>query len=190
MSAATAATEAVAAAATAASTVVRRAAKEMHGVVVSAGLMNRTVKVKLGGVRWEPRVRKYFKQPQCKLVHDPRNSVRLGDVVAITPSWRVSRHVRHVIKHIIAPFGEPIEARPAVPTLEERVAERAEKRARKDERRKVIKDERARVRAEARAEHIARKEAKKKGKLIAAGLAPPEPKQKPAAAMTSPDDVD
>ncbi|KAI1489701.1 hypothetical protein F5X96DRAFT_639792 [Biscogniauxia mediterranea] len=187
------ATEAVAAVATAATTVVRKAAKaakEMHGIVVSAGLMEKTVKVKLGGVRWEPRVQKYFKQPQFKLVHDPRNSVRQGDVVAITPSWRVSQHVRHVIKHIIAPYGEPIEARPAVPTLEERVAERAEKRARKDERRKVIKEERARVRAEARAERIARKEAKKRGRLIAAGLAPLEPNKPKEPVTTSPDDVD
>ena len=32
--------------------------KEFHGVVVSAGLMDKTVKVKLGGQRWEKRVSK------------------------------------------------------------------------------------------------------------------------------------
>ena len=36
----------------------RQAAREMLGVVVSAGLMDKTVKVKLGGFRWEPRVQK------------------------------------------------------------------------------------------------------------------------------------
>lgn len=36
----------------------RRAAREMHGIVVSAGFMDKTVKVRLGGQRWEPRVHK------------------------------------------------------------------------------------------------------------------------------------
>ena len=37
---------------------------------------------------------------------------------------------------ILAPFGEPIEARPPVPTLEERLQERDAKRKLKEERRK------------------------------------------------------
>lgn len=44
------------------------------------------------------------------------------------------------MRKIIAPFGEPIEGRPAVPTEEERLAERAERRREKDLRRgKVVK---------------------------------------------------
>lgn len=43
--------------------------------------------------------------------------------------------MHHVVKSIIAPFGEPIEARPPVPTEEERVAEREAKRKSKVERR-------------------------------------------------------
>lgn len=39
----------------------------------------------------------------------------------------------------MAPFGEPIESRPAVPTEEERIAERARKKAVKDERRRLAK---------------------------------------------------
>ncbi|KAI0550905.1 hypothetical protein F4679DRAFT_582980 [Xylaria curta] len=115
---------------------IRRAAKEMHGIVVSAGLMDKTVKVRLGGQRWEQRVHKWFKEPRYKLVHDPRNSLRQGDVVAITPSWRESQHVRHVVKHIIAPYGGVgIDQRPPIPTMEERAAERLAKREAKDERR-------------------------------------------------------
>lgn len=56
-------------------------------------------------------------------------------MVAITPSWRESQHVRHVVKHIIAPYGEAIDARPPVPSLAERAAERASKREAKDARR-------------------------------------------------------
>ena len=44
-------------AATAASAA-RRAAKEFTGVVVSAGKMDKTFKIKLGGMRYEPRVQK------------------------------------------------------------------------------------------------------------------------------------
>ena len=51
------------------------------------------------------------------------------------PGWRTSRHKRHVVKHIIAPFGRPIEDRPPVPTLEERIAAVVEKRTAKLERR-------------------------------------------------------
>ncbi|KAF2971980.1 hypothetical protein GQX73_g1559 [Xylaria multiplex] len=113
----------------------RRATKEMHGIVVSAGLMDKTVKVRLGGQRWEQRVHKWFKDPRYKLVHDPANSLRQGDVVAITPSWREAQHVRHVVKHIIAPYGPGIDERPPIPTLEERAGERVAKREAKDERR-------------------------------------------------------
>jgi small subunit ribosomal protein S17 len=56
-------------------------------------------------------------------------------VIAITPSWRESQHVRHVVKHIIAPYGVGIDERPPVPPLEERVAEKTAKRESKDERR-------------------------------------------------------
>ncbi|KAI0453970.1 hypothetical protein F5B21DRAFT_504856 [Xylaria acuta] len=127
----------------------RRAAKEMHGIVVSAGLMDKTVKVRLGGQRWEQRVHKWFKEPRYKLVHDPRNSLRQGDVVAITPSWREAQHVRHVVKHIIAPYGGVgIDERPPVPTIEERAAERITKREAKDERRALLADTNKKARSD------------------------------------------
>lgn len=43
--------------------------------------------------------------------------------------------MHHVVRKIVAPFGEPIEARPAVPSEEERLEERAAKRAAKEARR-------------------------------------------------------
>ncbi|KAI1438179.1 nucleic acid-binding protein [Xylaria sp. CBS 124048] len=119
----------------AAAGLVRRAARELQGIVVSAGLMDKTVKVRLEGQRWEQRVQKWFKEPRYKLVHDPANSLRQGDVVAITPSWRESQHVRHVVKHIIAPYGVAIEERPPIPSQEERTAWRLAKREAKTERR-------------------------------------------------------
>jgi len=61
------------------------------------------------------------------LVHDPASSLREGDIISITPGFRVSKHVHHVVSSIVAPFGEPIEARPAVPTAEERLLQRAQK---------------------------------------------------------------
>ncbi|KAI1735180.1 hypothetical protein F4680DRAFT_312907 [Xylaria scruposa] len=142
----------------------RRAAKEMHGIVVSAGLMDKTVKVRLGGQRWEQRVHKWFKEPRYKLVHDPRNSLRQGDVVAITPSWRESQHVRHVVKHIIAPYGGVgIDQRPPVPTMEERAAERIAMREAKDERRALRREIEGAVQAAERLALDARKDVARAG---------------------------
>lgn len=82
----------------------------------------------------------FFDDPKTHLVHDPNNSLRLGDVVAITPGWRVSKSKRHVVKHIIAPgSGVPIEVRPPIPTEEERYAELEADRLAKLERRGINK---------------------------------------------------
>ncbi|AEO67756.1 uncharacterized protein THITE_2116766 [Thermothielavioides terrestris NRRL 8126] len=114
--------------------------RELHGVVISAGLMDKTVKVRVGGQKWNNWVKKFFDDPKTHLVHDPNNSLRLGDIVAITPGWRVSKSKRHVVKHIIAPgSGVPIEERPPVPTEEERWAEREAERALKAKRRAAKK---------------------------------------------------
>jgi len=55
------------------------------------------------------------------------------------PGWRASKHVHHVVTSIIAPFGEPIDARPPVPTQEERIAERVLRKEVKDARRAAKK---------------------------------------------------
>ncbi|KAH8592373.1 hypothetical protein B0O99DRAFT_630393 [Bisporella sp. PMI_857] len=109
----------------------------INAVVVSAGLMDKTVKVRIGTQKWNAHIRKNFNKTAHLLVHDPRSSLRTGDVVAITPGWRASKHVHHVVDHIIAPFGEPIDARPAVMSEAERVAEREAQRAAKVERRRL-----------------------------------------------------
>ena len=49
--------------------------------------------------------------------------------------------MHHVVNSILAPFGEPIESRPPVPTLEERLGMREEKRRAKEERRKAKRRE-------------------------------------------------
>ncbi|UNI17327.1 hypothetical protein JDV02_003681 [Purpureocillium takamizusanense] len=113
----------------------RRITHELHGVVVSAGLMQKTVKVRVGGQKWNKVVNKWFADPKNYLVHDPNSSLRTGDVVSIAPGWPTSKNKRHVVKHIIAPFGSSIDQRPPVPTLEERIADREARKADKDERR-------------------------------------------------------
>lgn len=77
----------------------------------------------------------FFNDPQTHLVHDPNNSLRTGDVVAITPGWVTSQHKRHLVKHIIAPNGVPVEQRPPIPTEEENWAAKEAKKAAKDARR-------------------------------------------------------
>lgn len=68
-------------------------------------------------------------------MHDPSTSLRTGDVVAIQPGWPTSQHKRHIVKHIIAPYGSTIAERPPVPALEELIVEYEGKKAEKEERR-------------------------------------------------------
>lgn len=146
--------------------------RELQGVVVSAGLMSKTVKVRVGGLKWNARVQKHFKAPDTHLVHDPNNSLRLGDIVAITPGWRTSQHKRHVVKHIIAPAGGiPISERPPVPTEEERFAEALAWRAAKDARRNARKEEDRQANLQARVE---RKVDKLEAKLVEYGTSKEE----------------
>ncbi|KOS18321.1 37S ribosomal protein S17 [Escovopsis weberi] len=130
----------------------RRVTTELHGVVVSAGLMHKTVKVRVGGQKWNKIVNKWFSDPKHYLVHDPNSSLRTGDVVSIVPGWPTSQHKRHVVKHIIAPYGTPIEERPPVPTLEERIAEREAKKEAKDQRKQARKEAEQEAREAARRE--------------------------------------
>lgn len=58
-------------------------------------------------------------------MHDPNNSLRTGDIVEILSGWRTSKHKRHIVTRIVAPFGPPIDERPPVPTAEERELEHA-----------------------------------------------------------------
>ncbi|KAK4179726.1 hypothetical protein QBC36DRAFT_231376 [Triangularia setosa] len=114
--------------------------REIHGVVVTAGLIDKTVKVRVGGLKWNNFLKKHFDDPKTYLVHDPANSLRQGDVVAITPGWRTSKSKRHVVKHIIAPgAGLPIDARPPIPSAEDLVREKETKREAKQAR-KSLKD--------------------------------------------------
>lgn len=144
----------------------KRTFRELHGVVVSAGKMQKTVKVRVGGREWNAQVQKHFNKPQSYLVHDPNDSLRTGDVVAISPGWRMSKNKRHVVQRIIAPAQIPVEERPPVPTEEERWAEALALRAAKDERRAATKAEReAAAEAEVKSRRELRKLEKKQAKL-------------------------
>ncbi|KAK8069296.1 hypothetical protein PG994_005912 [Apiospora phragmitis] len=104
--------------------------------------MDKTVRVRLWGQRWEKHVSKSFKYPHYHLVHDPSNSVRQGDVISIAAGWRSSSRKKHVVKHIIAPYGQPIDARPPVPTEEELKADYVAERVAKIKRREAAAEER------------------------------------------------
>ncbi|KAJ0425178.1 hypothetical protein BJY00DRAFT_203552 [Aspergillus carlsbadensis] len=105
------------------------------GTVVSVGRMERTVTVEHRHTIWDRHIRKSYPKTTRFLVSDPQNSLREGDVIEFSSGAPKSRHVRHVVERIIAPFGEAIEDRPAILTREERDAIRAEKRAAKAVRR-------------------------------------------------------
>ncbi|KAI9787030.1 MAG: hypothetical protein M1835_002876 [Candelina submexicana] len=114
---------------------------QIAGVVVSAGKMMKTVKVRVAKQAYNAHIRKNYRSSINHLVADPNSSLREGDVVSISPGWRTSKHVRHVVTSIIAPFGPAIDERPPIPSEEERLAKRAEKRTAKDERRRIRREE-------------------------------------------------
>ncbi|KAF2268506.1 nucleic acid-binding protein [Lojkania enalia] len=102
------------------------------GVVVSAGRMDRAVKVRIAGQEWHKKFRKFFPSPQTHIVSDPNNSLVEGDVVAIQSGNRTSKNIRHVVHAIVAPFGRPVEERPPVLSEKERIALRIQRRLEKD----------------------------------------------------------
>lgn len=77
----------------------------------------------------------HFTARQSHLVSDPNSSLREGDVVRIAPGWRASKHIRHVVTEIVAPWGPRVEERPPIPKVGEMSEERRAKREAKMERR-------------------------------------------------------
>ncbi|KAJ9256838.1 hypothetical protein DTO207G8_2441 [Paecilomyces variotii] len=105
------------------------------GTVISVGLMDRTVRVAHHHTTYDRFIRKTYPKTTTYLVSDPRNSLREGDVIEFSSGAPKSRRVRHVVERIVAPFGTPVEERPAVMSREEREEERARKREEKVKRR-------------------------------------------------------
>ncbi|KAM0157196.1 hypothetical protein ACHAPC_006647 [Botrytis cinerea] len=114
-------------AAKAAAAAAAHAPRQINAVVVSSGLMEKTVKVRIGTQVWNEHLQKKFNSKAHLLVHDPRSSLTTGDIITITPGHRTSKTVHHVVSSIIAPFGRPISERPPIPSAEERIAERERK---------------------------------------------------------------
>lgn len=77
-----------------------------------------------------------FHSAEQHLVHDPNNSLVTGDVIELH-RLQVSRRVRHVVASVVAPFGKPLDARPPIPTPDDRLAAYKEARFRKLKRREL-----------------------------------------------------
>ncbi|KAF2772593.1 nucleic acid-binding protein [Teratosphaeria nubilosa] len=110
------------------------APKSNTGVVVSAGKMDRTVKVRMVGKKWNNKVKKHFDTHTDYLVHDPNNSLLAGDVVVID-RLRCSKEVYHIVTKLHAPFGTPAHERPPIPTPDQRLANWKKERFAKIQRR-------------------------------------------------------
>ncbi|CAD6564807.1 MAG: hypothetical protein ASARMPREDX12_004691 [Alectoria sarmentosa] len=110
--------------------------KVICGVVVSAGKMMKAVKVRTAKQTYNNFLKKHFQSRDSYLVSDPNSSLRAGDVVKIAPERQISRHIRHVVTEIVAPWGPSIEERPPVLSAEERARRLQEKTERKKERRR------------------------------------------------------
>ncbi|KAL1989868.1 hypothetical protein VTN49DRAFT_7065 [Thermomyces lanuginosus] len=105
------------------------------GRVIATHTMQKTARVAHKHITWDKHIRKFYPKVTTYLVHDPRGSLREGDVIEFSSGARRSPRVRHVVEKIIAPFGTPLEERPPVMTPEERERERLEERWAKLQRR-------------------------------------------------------
>ncbi|KAL8915470.1 MAG: hypothetical protein Q9171_000034 [Xanthocarpia ochracea] len=116
------------------------------GVVVSAGRMMKAVKVRTAKQVYDTFLQKHYTAYQSHLVSDPNSSLRTGDVVRIAARPPASKHIRHVVTQILAPWGPPAEERPPILSLEDLdaqyMAKREARAARKRERLKDAKVER------------------------------------------------
>ncbi|PYI21397.1 nucleic acid-binding protein [Aspergillus violaceofuscus CBS 115571] len=131
--------------------------KLKKGTVISAGRMVRTVRVLHWNVEWDAHLRKYYRKKEIIMVSDPRESLRVGDVIEFSSGYPKSRNVHHVVERIIAPFADAIEDRPGVMTRAERDAARAEKRTAKWERREArIREAGGNVKGGPSPEHVGR----------------------------------
>lgn len=115
--------------------------KHLCGIVVSAGKMMKAVKVRTAKQTYNKFLQKHFQTHQSYLVSDPNSSLRAGDVVKIAAERQISRHIKHVVTEIVAPWGPSIDERPPVLSEEERVRRLQEKTRRKQERRRERKPE-------------------------------------------------
>ncbi|KAL8768445.1 MAG: hypothetical protein Q9209_005351 [Squamulea sp. 1 TL-2023] len=98
------------------------------GVVVSAGRMMKAVKVRTVKQVYDSFLQKHYTAYQSHLVSDPNDSLRTGDVVRITARPPASKHIRHVVTEILAPWGPPAEERPPIPSVEDLNAQYTAKR--------------------------------------------------------------
>jgi ribosomal protein S17 len=116
-------------------------AKSLTAIVVSAGRMQRAVKVQTTKQCFNSFLQKHFRSRSTHLVSDPTDALRIGDVIRIEPlPFAKSRRIRHVVSEIITPFGPRIDERPPIPSAEERAERHRAKRAAKLERRRLRRE--------------------------------------------------
>ncbi|KAL9000833.1 MAG: hypothetical protein Q9169_000587 [Polycauliona sp. 2 TL-2023] len=139
--------------------------QSLCGVVVSAGRMMKAVKVRTVKQVYDSFLQKvpvpthtpfgpmahihpqHYTSHQSHLVSDPNSSLRTGDVVRIAARPPLSKHIRHVVTDILAPWGLTASERPPISRLEDLDAQYKAKRearsARRIARTKEAKTERA-----------------------------------------------
>ncbi|KAL8663850.1 MAG: hypothetical protein Q9202_003536 [Teloschistes flavicans] len=113
------------------------------GTVISAGLMQKAVKVRTTKQVYDSFLRKHYTRQKTHHVSDPNSSLRTGDVVRIAAAKPRGSNggIRHVVTEILAPWGPPVEERPPIPTLEEMAQKTRAKNEAKTERRAARKME-------------------------------------------------
>ncbi len=76
--------------------------KEFMGIVISAGKMDKTIKVKVESLYKHPLYKKYVKKVKKYLVHDPENKAKENDIVVIREGRPFSKLKRFYLAKIIS----------------------------------------------------------------------------------------
>jgi small subunit ribosomal protein S17 len=92
--------------------------KELEGVVISAGKMDKTVKVLVEKITMHPLYKKHIKKRKKYLVHDPENRCKEGDIVLIREGRPFSKLKRFYVVKILGNIKLQNQSQDTSPNME------------------------------------------------------------------------
>ncbi len=92
--------------------------RELEGVVISAGKMDKTVKVLVERITMHPLYKKHIKKRKKYLVHDPENRCKEGDIVLIREGRPFSKLKRFYVVKILGNIKSQNQSQDTSPNME------------------------------------------------------------------------
>jgi small subunit ribosomal protein S17 len=92
--------------------------REFEGIVISAGKMDKTVKVLVERLAMHPTYKKHIKKRKKYLVHDPENKCKEGDKVIIREGRPFSKLKRFYVAKILGNVKSQNQMQEISPNIE------------------------------------------------------------------------